>query len=188
MERKELDKILKEHKKWQNGEGGQGADLQRADLQGANLQRAYLQGANLQRAYLQDANLQRADLRDTLLDGIDWLAYIGIAPNEKGIALAYKLTKQNGQGIYRGGIDYIVKDKFSVPEVDPDLYTQCSYGINLATFSWCLSNKQDETNRLFLFKFNVKDAVCPIASDGKFRVKKCTKIGECTWKGRLKDD
>ena len=73
METEDLKKILADHKLWLNNEGGQGADLRRADLQGADLQgadlqgadlrRAYLQGADLQDAYLQGADLQDADLR-----------------------------------------------------------------------------------------------------------------------------
>jgi len=37
MTNEELTKILKEHKKWLAGNGGERADLQYANLQGANL-------------------------------------------------------------------------------------------------------------------------------------------------------
>jgi len=37
-------------------------------------------------------------------------------------------------------------------------------------------------------EFDAKDAVCPLNSDGKFRVKKCKKMGECNWKGNLIND
>ena len=88
---KQLSDILASHKKWLMDEGGERADLQRADLQradlrgaylqradlrgaylrGADLQRADLRGADLQRAYLQDAYLQRAYLQDAYLRGAD---------------------------------------------------------------------------------------------------------------------
>ena len=166
MDAKNLERILREHKKGiNNQEDGERADLQCADL-----------------LY---ANLRYANLHNTILDGINWLSYIGITTNKQGKGLGYKLVTFEGEGIFQGGINYLDGDKFQVPKVDPDAYTQCSYGINLATFQWCLNNKNNESNRLLLFEFNVKDTVCPIASDGKFRVKKCTKIGECDWKGNL---
>ena len=158
MDKKEIDKILKQHSKWINGEKGGS----RADLSGA-------------------------DLSDTLLDNISWLAYIGIVPDKQGKAYAYKLIDDKGEGIFQGGINYLEAEKFEVEQVDPDVNEQCSYGINLATFTWCLSAKRVDTNRLLMMEFNVKDAVCPIGSDGKFGVKKCKKIGECSWKGTLKE-
>ena len=209
MEAKELKKVLKNHSKWVKGLGGQraylqdanlratnlrGADLRGADLQRANLRGAYLQGADLQWANLRGADLQGANLRganlrganllETIFDDINWLAYLGILPSEKGIAFAYKVTKANGEGPYNGGIDYTKGKFFKVESVDTDTNKQCSYGINLATFAWCLAEKKDDY-RLFMFKFNIKDAICPAASDGKFRVIRCTKVGECNWKGNL---
>ncbi len=47
MNRDEIRVVLEQHKLWLNNEGGEEADLQRADLQGANLRRADLQGADL---------------------------------------------------------------------------------------------------------------------------------------------
>ena len=220
MNKRELSKIIREHKKWVMGEGGSGADLsgaylsgaylRGADLRGANLSSAYLSGANLSGADLSSANLSSADLSGadlsgaylssadlssanlssanlsgTILENINWLAYIGIVPDKRGYAYAYKVTKADGQGIYNGGIDYTKSTEFGVKEVDPDVNIQCSYGINLATFAWCLNNFTDKTYRLFMFRFNVKDAVCPVGSDGKFRVRKCTKVGECSWDGNL---
>ena len=72
MNKKELDKILADHKKWAYGDGGKCANLRDADLRGANLQCADLQcadlrGANLRDADLRGANLQCADLRDAYL-------------------------------------------------------------------------------------------------------------------------
>ena len=60
MDSEKLAKILADHAKWLNGEGGTCANLRRAYLQGAYLQGAYLQGADLQGANLQGANLDFA--------------------------------------------------------------------------------------------------------------------------------
>ena len=185
MDKEELAKILKEHKKWLLSEGGSRADLSRAALSDANLSGDNLSGADLSGAYLRGADLSGAYLRDTILENINWLAYIGIVPNKSGVAYAYKITNAEGEGIYNGGINYAEAETFEVDAVDTDVTIQCSYGINLATFSWCLNQFTGKTQRLFMFEFNVRDAVCPIGSDGKFRVKKCTKVGECDWKGNL---
>ena len=71
-----LKKILADHKKWLNGDGGiradlRGADLRGADLSGAYLRGAYLRGADLRRAYLRGADLSGADLRGADLSGAD---------------------------------------------------------------------------------------------------------------------
>ena len=77
MNQKEINKVLKLHKKWLNGEkGGIRADLQGASLQGADLQDTYLQGADLRgadlrRADLQDSSLQGASLQGASLQGAD---------------------------------------------------------------------------------------------------------------------
>ena len=193
MDKKELDGILKKHDKWFRGDPkGEkadlgGANLRGADLREADLREANLRGANLRGADLRGADLGGANLKETIYEDINWLAYIGIVPTKTGKAMAYKITNAQGEGIYRGGINYLESTKFSVPQVDTNINEQCSYGINLATFSWCISNRQSTDNRLLLMEFNVGDAVCPINSDGKFRVKKCVKVGECGWNGILKE-
>ncbi len=216
MDRKELDAILDNHKKWARGEGGScanlscanlscadlscadlsyanlsyanlsGADLSYADLSYAILSGADLSYANLSGADLSYANLSGAYLSGTIYDGVNWLHLLGIVPDKDGKARAYKVTNAEGKGYYNGGINYAIGKKFSVPKVDKDLTTQCSYGINLATLAWCLTEKR-EGYRLFMMEFSTssRNCVCPIGSDGKFRVKSCIKIGECNWKGEL---
>ena len=199
MDVNQLNKVLEDHKKWVQGIGGQGADLRGDNLRGADLRSADLQGANLQDADLRGADLRSADLygadlrsaylygadlRDTIYDKVNWLRLLGILPDATGKCRAYKLISSKGEGVYNGGINYLEKDKFSVPKVDKDHSKQCSYGINLATLAWCLTEYQ-EGRRLLLMEFNFKGAVCPIGSDGKFRVKRCIKVGECDWKGNL---
>ncbi|MBW2003047.1 MAG: pentapeptide repeat-containing protein [Deltaproteobacteria bacterium] len=64
MDRQKLDKILREHKKWVNNEGGRKADLRGADLRGAGLRGADLRKADLRKADLREADLREADLRE----------------------------------------------------------------------------------------------------------------------------
>ena len=70
MNQDELNKILEEHKKWLNGNGGKRVDLREAylrdaDLRDADLRDADLRYTNLREAYLRDADLRNADLRYT---------------------------------------------------------------------------------------------------------------------------
>ena len=83
----ELRDILKEHKRWLNGEGGAkranlrdvnlryaclcGVDLRNAYLCGADLRYADLYGADLRNACLADVDLRDADLRNVSLHGVD---------------------------------------------------------------------------------------------------------------------
>ena len=72
MKQEELQKILKLHEKWLNGEdGGVKADLSGANLSGANLSDANLNGADLRDATLCYADLSDADLNDANLSGAD---------------------------------------------------------------------------------------------------------------------
>lgn len=102
MNKKELDKILENHKLWLRGEGGgQRAnlayvDLKDADLRGANLRRADLIGTNLNGADLRGADLRGAYLIDTYLNGVitdeHTTGYHSICP-EEGSFIAYKKCK-----------------------------------------------------------------------------------------------
>ena len=70
MTSEEIKKVLDLHQKWINGEdGGEMADLSKADLRGANLRRANLSEAALRGADLSEANLCKADLRGADLSG-----------------------------------------------------------------------------------------------------------------------
>ena len=67
MKKSELNKILREHKKWLDHKGGKkadlhGVDLRGTDLSGANLAFANLRGTDLQQADLHGADLHEADL------------------------------------------------------------------------------------------------------------------------------
>ena len=63
MEKEKLDKILKNHELWLNGEGGEYADLRGANLKGADLRYANLNNIDLRCADLYSADLRYANLR-----------------------------------------------------------------------------------------------------------------------------
>lgn len=100
----DIKKILSEHLKWINGDGGEQADLHGADLRGAYLSEAYLSeadlrwadlsGADLSRANLRWANLSRADLsRAKNIDQAFWDIYTTFYPlqcPEEGAYIGYK--------------------------------------------------------------------------------------------------
>ena len=68
----DLKSILEKHLKWlRNEDGGERANLSRADLSGADLSRANLYGANLSRANLYGANLYGANLSGANLSRAD---------------------------------------------------------------------------------------------------------------------
>jgi hypothetical protein len=195
MNATEIKEILERHAKWVRcADGGSRADLSGANLSGANLSGAnlsgaylsgaYLSGANLSRAYLSRANLSGAYLTNTILEHVNWLSYLGLVAVD-GKARAYKMTTAEGKSPTRTSeaIDYTAQDTFSAP-CDTNVYQHCSSGINLGTLQWCLNNKS-AGYRLFLMEFEVADCVCPVASDGKFRVCECRRIGECDWNGNL---
>ena len=74
MNAEKLKEICLNHIKWLNNEGGEKADLSRANLSGSNLygsniSRADLSYANLSRADLYGANISRADLSYANLSG-----------------------------------------------------------------------------------------------------------------------
>jgi len=193
---KDLKAVLEAHGKWLRGEAGtranlSGADLSGAYLSGAYLSRADLSGANLSRAdlsgaYLSRANLSRADL---------WGAYLslakGVAPeriqpllmllDQPGPIRAYKLVRENGHGPYHAGLAYRLGQSYEVGNANTDPFEDCGAGINVATLDWCLKALGDAgpNPKIFVVEFTAKDIACiPIASDGKFRLHRCTVVGE----------
>jgi len=219
MDIEELDKIIKDHKKWVfNEKGGKRADLSGADLSGANLSGADLSGANLSRANLYGANLFGADLSGANLSGADLsranlsranlyganlfgadlsganlsranlygakgVEYHLVTPlsflnDQIGKIRLYKLVNKNNEGPYQGGIIYEIGKIAKVDKWDDSINAQCGAGISLATLDWCLKGYQ-KGYKILIAEFTAKDIVSiPIATDGKFRVKKCKIVGE----------
>jgi hypothetical protein len=165
----QIAEILKKHKRWLSGEpSGERANLSRADLSGANLSGADLFGANLSRANLSGAKGINKYCTTPLYMLLD----------QPGKIRAYKLVKRNGEAPYKGGIIYAVGESYSVGEWDEDEQLQCGAGINLADLPWCIHH-WEQGYRILIAEFTVGDIICiPMASDGKFRVKRCEIVGE----------
>jgi hypothetical protein len=100
-----IKKVLEEHNKWLDNDGGERADLRyanllyadlrRADLRGADLRDANLLYADLRGADLQAADLRYANLRDANLRGADidyscWPLWCG----SKGVKVDRRLYLQ----------------------------------------------------------------------------------------------
>ena len=67
----DIKKILSEHSKWINGDGGERANLSGANLRWADLSEADLRGADLRGADLRGSDLSEANLRWADLSGAD---------------------------------------------------------------------------------------------------------------------
>ena len=129
-----------------------------------------------------------ADLKAGLLWGATLQGAMGINKflltplyillDQPGSIRAYKIVKASGEGIYNSGINYLATDTFEVACADTDETNDCGAGINLATLDWCL--KEWKTGyRILIMEFLAADIACiPIASDGKFRVFRCKRVGE----------
>ena len=85
----DIKKILSEHSKWINGDGGE-----RANLRGADLRRANLRGADLSEANLSGADLRWAELSGAKnIDQAFWNIHTTFYPlqcPEEGAYIAYK--------------------------------------------------------------------------------------------------
>jgi hypothetical protein len=154
-----------------------GANLTRANLTGANLYGADLYGANLTGADLYGANLTRAK-------GINpyRCTPLLLLKDQPGPIRAYKLINADDEGPYQGGIDYLATDSFHV-DANMDVKEHCGAGINLATLDWCMREWM-QGYRILIMEFTAKradgsDNICiPTATDGKFRVHDCKRVGE----------
>ena len=158
-----------------------GANLTGANLAGANLADAYLAGANLADAYLAGANLTGANL--TGAKGIDknLITPLRILLDQPGPIRAYKLINAEGEGPFNGGLNYLSTDTFEVQGFEDDEQEQCGRGINLATLDWVMKYWQPGY-RILVMEFYANDPgsnlIIPTATDGKFRVRKCKRVGE----------
>jgi len=165
-----------------------GANLSGVDLLGANLLGANLSGANLSGANLLGADLLRANLLGANLSGADLSGAKGINKflttpmtillEQPSKIRAYKLVNENMEGPFKGGIKYKIGKPYEVLDTNVDDTVECSTGINLASLDWCLKNYAIGYH-ILIAEFEAKDIACiPIGSDGKFRVFRCTIVGE----------
>ena len=162
-----------------------GAHLSGANLSGANLSGANLYGAHLSRADLSGANLSRADLSRANLSGATGIRPYRVTPllmllDQPGKIRAYKMTSASGRSPIHphGQITYSVGSTHEVANALPDVNEQCGAGINVATLDWIMREWQPGY-RIFVVEFEATDiAAIPTATDGKFRLHRCTVVAE----------
>ena len=180
------------------------ADLSRADLSGANLYEANLSGANLSeanlsRANLSWANLSRADLSEADLSGANLsgaklsgadlsgasnipLVFNTFLPGVK--YTAFKAVTKELQSLMVHGdvgtsLDYSIGNIVTVKNANTDRRKLCAAGISVAYMEYILKNHMQDT--IVLVEFYGQDvAAVPYASDGKFRLHRCTVIRDVT--------
>src|SRR3990172_2534476 len=175
-----------------------GADLSEADLSEANLSEAYLSRANLSRANLSEADLSRANLSRANLSGAnlsgtrfdgamtdgmigvdaDRYTPLRILLHQPGKIRAFKLVNEAGEGPFLGGIKYEVGQTYEFLEADTKDTAQCGQGINLCTLDWAIREYRPGY-RILIAEFTREDiAAIPRGHEGKFRVFRCTIVGE----------
>jgi hypothetical protein len=164
-----------------------GADLSGADLSGADLSGADLSGADLSGAYLSGANLSGADLSGAYLSGAEGLNPFRVQPllwllDQPGAIRAYKLVATDGKSpIHDVKLTYEIGATCEEPEADTDPDELCGVGLHVATLDWVLKEYREGEHRVFVVEFEAADiAAIPTASDGKFRVRRFTVVGEKT--------
>ena len=142
-----------------------------ADSLKAAVEKAVQSGANLSDAYLRGAEGFHPARVTSLL----------MLHDQIGSIRAYKLVKSNGEGPFNGGIIYELGKSYEIADANTDVAEHCGAGINLATLDWCLQNLANAGDgaRILIAEFTAADiAAIPTATDGKFRVRKCTIVGE----------
>ena len=137
----------------------------------------------LELAVKSGANLSGANLYGADLSGAKNFSKYMVTPllfllDQPGPIRAYKLINNLGEGPFNGGINYLIGENFVDSDVDTDENLQCGKGINLATLDWCMKEWKSGY-RILVMEFGPDDiAAIPTATDGKFRVRQCKRVGE----------
>ena len=163
-----------------------GADIRYADLRYADLRYADLRGAELEYADLTGANMRCAvwhgtEMHRTLGMNRHLITPLTMLLDQPGPIRAYKLVDVNGEGPFTGGINYLCAEKFTVSALNTKEDHQCGEGINLATLDWCMKEWRDGYRILVMEFYADKpkgNLIIPTATDGKFRVRECRRVGE----------
>ena len=121
MNKKQLKKILDNHKKWLKDKSGQCANLRDANLKDANLKGVNLRSADLKGADLRGANLTYADLRDANLRSAD-LRYTDLRNTDlRSANLIDANLDFSVLPLWCGGLNW---------KVDKNIFTQIMYHID----------------------------------------------------------
>jgi hypothetical protein len=174
----DLKAILDAHALWLSGDGGEKADLSRADLSGADLRGVNLSGADLSGANLRWADLSGADLRWADLSGADLSGAKGLfdaaawidanLQRTRGGVVAYKTFGSQhappaGWTIEAGA--EVSENVNQLPTLD------CACGVNVATLDWVKKHGgSGPIWKLFIKWEWMAGGVIPWNTDGKFRV------------------
>ena len=100
--------------------------------------------------------------------------------DQPGKIRAYKLVDADLRSpIQSGGkLTYTIGEAVAVKDANTDPADHCAAGVNVATLDWCLKNWK-EGRRILVVEFEAKDIACiPTATDGKFRLHRCTVVAE----------
>ena len=159
-------------------------------LDRANLDRANLNGASLYRANLNGASLNRANLDGANLDGASLNGATGIDParstpllmllDQPGPIRAYKLVTADLMSPINTTktLRYDIGATLSVDNANTDVNEHCAAGVNVATLDWCLREWREGWRVMVVEFFAADIAAIPTATDGKFRLHRCTVVGE----------
>ena len=160
-----------------------GARLVGASLDGASLDRASLVGASLDGASLDGASLVGASLVGASLDRATGINRERVIPllmllDQPGAIRAYKVVNESGHGHIRGGIRYDMGGAYEEPGASTDVNDHCGPGLHVATLDWCIREWRPGF-RILVVEFTAADIACiPTATDGKFRLRRLTVVGE----------
>jgi hypothetical protein len=168
-----LKEILEKHLKWLRNEYGG----ERANLRGSDLSYSDLRGSNLSNSDLSYSNLRGSDLREAKnFDIAKWQPDLYILRQQpKGTKLyAYKFLNKDLTSPFQH-FQYEIGKTYKCTNFDSDELHECGEGLNLATLSWCKRKRENDGQVIVQCSFFARDIVAvPIATDGKFRVKKMT--------------
>ena len=165
------------------------ANLSGANLSRANLSGAYLSGANLSGAYLSGANLSGANLSWANLSGANLSGASGLDPrrvndllmlrDQPGPIRAYKLVDSAFRSPIQsvGKLTYRIGETLDVADADTDEAAACAAGINVATLPWVMREWRPG-HHILVVEFTAADIAAIPIGDGKFRLHRCTVVGE----------
>jgi hypothetical protein len=98
--------------------------------------------------------------------------------DQPGPIRAYKLVTAEGTGTNYPSITYEMGGVYEAPDANTDPTIGCAAGLNVASLDWCIAN-WSEGRRILVVEFAAADiAAIPTATDGKFRVRRLTVVGE----------
>ena len=143
----------------------------------------FLSGANLSGAILSGANLSRAILSRAIGINPYLVNQLLMLKDQPGKIRAYKLVNEDSEGPFSrslgyGAIQYEVGRSYEIADASTEVTKLCAAGINLATLDWCIKEWK-EGFRILIAEFEAVDiASIPTATDGKFRVFRCSIVGE----------